>query len=260
MTSYYTVVQFVPDPLTDERINVGVIAFDDEGNVDHRLLSNWNRVRAFTGRDIKPLRSAVENLVEEGLTADAIRSIASEWRHSVQLTDPRVSLTTVDELLDDMTPMMLVDPEIKHRRQNKLTLLREAREAFDHAFLEVPAFDGHELRVESKIEVPGRHVTHAADLAVTNGHLILAAQAVSFVREPSIDLRKDVSATAWTLEDVGQTDDAPKLAVLVAPPADANRPDYVQGTKLFKDLGADVIKESGISGWANKFVKDLQPA
>ncbi|MGL4618228.1 MAG: DUF3037 domain-containing protein [Chroococcidiopsis sp.] len=29
MASRYSIVQYVPNPITDERINIGVVAFDD---------------------------------------------------------------------------------------------------------------------------------------------------------------------------------------------------------------------------------------
>ena len=44
MTSYYSVVQYVPNPMSGERVNVGVIAFDGHA-VRTRFLRNWTRAR-----------------------------------------------------------------------------------------------------------------------------------------------------------------------------------------------------------------------
>jgi len=97
--SYYTIIQVVPDPLTDERINVGVIAFDDDGHIEHRVLNNWNRVKAFAGAaNVNPVTTSVHGIFDEALTPDVIRSMTTEWRHSVQLTTPRGSLANVKSL------------------------------------------------------------------------------------------------------------------------------------------------------------------
>src|SRR5579885_3191655 len=40
MASFYTVVQYVPDPVADERINAGVIVFSRD-RVAARFVKNW---------------------------------------------------------------------------------------------------------------------------------------------------------------------------------------------------------------------------
>src|SRR6266700_2867713 len=46
MPTTYTVVQYVPDPIADERLNVGVIAVSG-GRARSRFLTNWRRAERF---------------------------------------------------------------------------------------------------------------------------------------------------------------------------------------------------------------------
>src|ERR1051326_27145 len=113
MASKYCVVRYVPNPLTDERINVGVIAFD-ERKVLTRFLDRWNRVRHFADQDIEFLR----HFAAEPKTATADRrqrgfgstptalpgalgeTMASRWIISGQVGEPRASLASVEQTLD----------------------------------------------------------------------------------------------------------------------------------------------------------------
>lgn len=45
---HYSVIQYLPDFVREERINVGIVVWDKE-DVIVRLLSNWDRVRLFSG-------------------------------------------------------------------------------------------------------------------------------------------------------------------------------------------------------------------
>ena len=54
MTSYYTVVRYVPDVVRDERVNIGVIVFSDNEKRS-QFLKNWGRVKSLGG-NAKALR------------------------------------------------------------------------------------------------------------------------------------------------------------------------------------------------------------
>lgn len=46
MVSRYSVIQYVPDAIANERINIGVLVFDEQV-VRVKFLSKWNRVVHF---------------------------------------------------------------------------------------------------------------------------------------------------------------------------------------------------------------------
>ena len=69
MASRYSVIQYVPDPIADERINIGLVIFDDE-QVKAVFLKQWDRVRCFAMEDIQFLRlfeEQMQHAAAEGL-------------------------------------------------------------------------------------------------------------------------------------------------------------------------------------------------
>ena len=55
MPTTYTVVQYVPDPIADERLNVGVIAVSGE-HARSRFLTNWLRAERFGNASVRVLK------------------------------------------------------------------------------------------------------------------------------------------------------------------------------------------------------------
>jgi hypothetical protein len=107
MTARYVVVQYVPDMVADERINVGVIVLA-KGTVRLRFLRNWERVRHFAaGRDISFLQGLAGRL--GGLDAPALLKMARRWAGCVRLTCPRASLLSPDDLLERAAGWFLGD-------------------------------------------------------------------------------------------------------------------------------------------------------
>lgn len=110
MATYYTVIQYVPDPIADERINTGVIVFG-EGRIKSRFVDKWDRLSRFSGRDITALRDFAKEIEEASkrprslggmIDENTIREMATHWTGSIQLTRPRGSLLSLDELMEDV--------------------------------------------------------------------------------------------------------------------------------------------------------------
>src|SRR4051812_2171229 len=113
MPAYYTVVQYVPDPVRDERMNIGVIAFGD-GAVRTKFVDSWQRVKAFGEEHIGFLRSFARKA--DRLTEEKIREIVESWHSSIQLSPPAGSLLSPQALLVDAASRYLRDPAPQHRR------------------------------------------------------------------------------------------------------------------------------------------------
>ncbi len=101
MTSFYSVVRYVPSALAEEFVNVGVIVLS--GNQVHaRFLSDWNRVRMFTGA--AGPGDALDTLkrgIEQGkLGPEQIREFAQKWAGCVQLSEPRPTLEAPESALE----------------------------------------------------------------------------------------------------------------------------------------------------------------
>ena len=61
MPSNYAIVQYRPDPASDERLNIGVIAWDADG-AHAVFVDTWERVRSFGGCDIGFLREFAQSM------------------------------------------------------------------------------------------------------------------------------------------------------------------------------------------------------
>ena len=71
-TSSYTVIQYHPDPLAQECLNIGVIAYGG-GEIRSHFISDWRRVRQFGGETLNDVMAQIE---EEG--------VRSKWQQRMR--------------------------------------------------------------------------------------------------------------------------------------------------------------------------------
>lgn len=123
MASYYSIIQYVPNPIANERINIGVLIFDDK-EIKVKFLKNWNRVKNFCMGDITFLRdfeSQMQKAVAQDLLfpgdslldqprQERLQRVSESWMNSVQFTEPNFSLKPVDKLLEDSIKKYLIEP------------------------------------------------------------------------------------------------------------------------------------------------------
>jgi Protein of unknown function (DUF3037) len=124
MTSRYSVIQYVPNPIAGELINIGVL-ISDEQEVRVHFLQNWERVRCFgMSEDIDMLKNfahEMQEVMKKGLlfpgdypsdlpAHERLMKVACGWMNGIQVTEPRGSLASVDQLLEDMTQTYLLEP------------------------------------------------------------------------------------------------------------------------------------------------------
>ena len=130
MASRYSVIQYVPNPIADERINIGVLVFDEQAVRVH-FLQSWDRVRCFgLSEDIEVLKNFAHEMGEvtkEGLLFPGDRltnipaherlvKVARGWRNGIQFTEPRGSLAGVEQLLDELALTYLLEPPEKRQK------------------------------------------------------------------------------------------------------------------------------------------------
>ncbi len=249
--SYYSVLQFVPDPRTDERINVGVVATDGE-TTDTRFVEDLRRAATFGLIEASALRSTLADLQREieATTADELQILADTWRHAIQITPPQASLLDLPTLLDQIAELMLRHRPARRRTNTKTQIIARARSSIIHA---ITALDLDGVgRVDSRMPIQGQHRPHEVDLTLSNGKVLVAAQAISFARPASPQVDRDVDATAWLIKDIADTVDHPSLAVIIGPPPDKNRHDFQEATGLFQEINADIVLTGEMDGWAKE--------
>lgn len=113
MLSSYSIVRYVPDPIADERINIGVIVVG-EGVMRTRFIEDWRRIQQFGAEDISFLHDFVHDLEKvtntwqvesddkQDWSIDTLTKLSAGWINSIQISTPRASLRTPDELLREI--------------------------------------------------------------------------------------------------------------------------------------------------------------
>lgn len=237
--AFYTVVQYVPNPLADDRMSVGVIVFGD-GQIRSRFVQNWKPVQQFAGTDIELLREFAARIDEEAVASaggplqpdmftagpsrrideSRILQMASEWSNSIQLTPAEPSLRSHDELLTTLADMVLREPKhTSHRFRDRQQAARMAVNTVRQAV---------ERRVGSKVAnkaigvrypVAGHLVKNIkVDLAIKNGRVYEVAQAVSFETHNMAELETQSAAAVYSLSDIHQRNRDILLTVVAYPP------------------------------------------
>lgn len=121
MSSYYSVIQYSPDPLAGERINIGVLAFSDN-EIKVRFSTNWGRIKAFGKPEdmehLKEFAARMQDAVKNGLMFpgdkpnktprhERLAKLSRGWINSIQFTEPCGSLDTVEGLLTEVAQRCL---------------------------------------------------------------------------------------------------------------------------------------------------------
>lgn len=264
MVAYYTVVQYVPDAVTDERMNIGVVVFGD-GRIRSRFVENWERARQFGGHSIALLREFAQTVkaaesrpklpdVAGGvvLTEEALHKMAGSWVNSIQLTEPRASLREPEAVLEDVAQRFLRQQEVTRRGfRDRRAAAGIAYRYIEEAMLQRMGSKALEL-LKKQQPLQGELDSHKFDVSIVNGKPLLAAHGLSFEGPESVNRGKDVKATAWAVDDVrGKNPDLP-IAIIALPPKTGTSKQFEHAVEVFRGLQAAVVVEEKVEGWASQ--------
>ena len=263
MISRYTVVQYVPDPLADERINIGVIAWD-EGGVAAKFSTNWKRIQSFGHENVGYVREFVKRTASalerghsdlfdntESLDVPKLEKMIGEWHLSIQFTTPRTSVKDRDAVLTDVSPIFLRSFPSPHagarsRKTAAVIAVKELQSAIAHRD---PKYV--EKLLKKNHPVKGQCASHQFPVVLANGHLIAAVETISFEVSEQRQLELELDAVFWTCADIkNKNEDAPLAVFALAP---KRRSELFRWTKsVLRKLDVDLLTENSLSGWANK--------
>ncbi len=270
--SYYSVVQYVPDPLRGERMNIGVVAADAAGKVARARFPGrnsrvWSRAKQFGREDLDFLRGFVES-VDEQLSSkpslfarsrewspDDLARLTANWQNSIQFSQPKASTLSVEDLVVQVYERLVREPPIRHRehRDKRVVVYRALRVVRQALSQKRP---GAESLVKSHDWIQGRLDEHELDLVVRNGAPLLAAEGLSFEVPASQDLWREMDALKWAIVDLREAKAVPKIGVIALPPRGRNR-EYERARDIYEELGAEFVPEPGLDKWAEETVARL---
>jgi hypothetical protein len=274
MASRYSVIQYVPNPIADERINIGVLAFDEKGVRVH-FLQNWERVRCFgRSEDIDLLKNfahEMQEVTEEGLlfpgdrpsdipAHERLLKVAHDWTNGIQFTEPRGSLVSLEQLLDDLVKNFLLDPEKKQKLRDRAMAAKIAVSKVKAVLSQRLGEEQAKRYVKKDISLKGIHQQHKFDVAVANGRPYLAAHGLSFEVHAPGSIQ---GAVAWMIGEVKELQPQLPLVILTLPPIQGSfeykklLANYENMTSTYQDLGAQVINENQVEKFLSEQIEAL---
>lgn len=264
MASQYTVVQYVPNPLSDERINIGIVAWDDAG-VSVEFISSWYRIRAFGNEDIGYVKDFVTKTSEamkiqsqpdlfrsaDRFDVALLEKMIGGWRHSIQFTTPRGSIKDRATVLRDVAPVYL-----SHRRLSRY-MPRSRRTATKIAVQEVEKAvfarnpDFVDTLVKTNFEIPGACDVHNFPVALANGHPAAVIETLSFEIQEKRALELEIDSVCWACTDVRKQYRRLALAVFALEPKGKSEL-FDRAGRVLRKLDIPLVNENSIGRWATK--------
>ena len=113
MSSHYVVVQY-GNMISGEFLNVGIYTYDldpDIKEVKSQFVSNLNRVQIIFGKDTI-LENALDHWLKKIVTKDELADALSKCNSpysSLQITPPRASILSADDLLKSIASDFLIE-------------------------------------------------------------------------------------------------------------------------------------------------------
>lgn len=171
---HFTIVQYVPDPLADERINIGVIVLDDDVHYD--FLSKWSRAKSFGRIDHSYSRaiqfkeeleelclgmmpatqlSIPEMMPTSKKAVDIVKEMVESWSHVIQFTRLRPSKEPAEVLLARLSDRYLRQSPTKERVGKSKPQVTSAVTAAIRNVIRGSDHLSRKLEIEHKFPLPG---------------------------------------------------------------------------------------------------------
>lgn len=288
MRYVYSVIRFVPDPVSAERVNVGVIVGSDaSGEWSVRQVENLARASRIDERlSLSAVRSFVDGLerrlddledaVEAGV-ASGDQSLSEGWlldlhermRNVVQLSRPAPLLAeNVEGALQLVWQQHVIDP-VKatlpyQRRSSAIKSLRSA-------YLAAQLKKGEALFEGVTLQAGPHH--QQLDFAVANGHVVQVSHGWSFQLPDEGELIKRVRSWGWALSELrsgggrvrlgdGRTESVARdidVAVVYVPPSQdpGSQAAFEDARGVFERLHVSAVSVADATSVASRAVAEL---
>lgn len=255
------IVQYVPDAVRNERINIGVIVLHN-GKASPLFLDNWQRVKQFAGKDVDFLKAI--KWESRSWDESAVLRLSQQWTGSVQFSEPRFTTLSPDAAKFDAASRYLVAPTpAVQGYRDKTYVVKLVKRRIREKLTEKIGPAGGALIKDASYELKGAHSAYRFDVCVGNGEPYFSAQGISFEVPSGRRLEKEITSTAWLIEDVRRLHRDFPIGIAVLPPKTASsgiaEREFGEATAMFQNLGATVIQEHDLSEWADRMANTALP-
>jgi len=267
MSTFYSIIQYLPDPIIDERINVGVIVYGD-GHIRTKFLKKWKRIEQFGNEDVSFLKDFATRLQKEqhslysvNIDENILKEMIGSWINCIQFTQPKPSLENADSLLSYLAKRFLHDDfaEASQKGRKGITrgkIINMATKALE-SHLKVRFGERARKFLKKKPTIAGYHDRHILDIGLGNKEICFVAEGLLLTPHKTQSLLREIDALKWSVDDImKKTSDLP-LAILMPPPEEVS--DLYQNTvDVFMKLGADIVPTDKIDEMAEKAAKIVE--
>ena len=249
----YTVSRFVPDPIRNEPVNIGVVVVDpDTGEAAHRFTSRMDSLKArCPGADIGTL-SGVVKFIKIGRMpggADVLADLSKRHRNLLQFTPPRaVEAPTLDGALQSAYATY-----VHHAVVSTTTVVRRA--CPQRSKTKILCEIDREMRragigkkaVERRPRFEGQRGTFRPDRGLATEIAFVALHVIALVGRQKKALA-EAKVLAIDFEDAREKkEDLECTAVVEKPAQDSDEAEsYRQASGHLQDRGCKVVPHLGI--------------
>ena len=250
MPSNYTVIQYVPDPILGERINVGVAGYF-AGQVQTRFLVNWDRVKLLCGKGSLTLDGL--EAIFRGIDQDRLLNMMETWKNSIQFTEPGASMYPVSHALDVAVKRYLVDfPPAASATRSREDVFCFARDTLRASVNQAMGRTMGKSLVRAHMTVQGRSgQTREYDLGVRRDKPMQVFQALSFAGSRGTE--RIIQSAAFLADEVKGV--LPMTVVFAPPPEET--PEFIRASRTFEYFGAEFVAEKDFPDVAKRVTQEL---
>jgi hypothetical protein len=264
MASFYSILQYVRDPVKDERVNIGVFAFDQE-RCKFVSTDEWSHVRCVASAQSVPVVKEAIRELRHWKEAE-VRKFASDPYGVFNITLPSASTLSPEELL------VFISKRVLPFQTNKATgyrvksqVVSDVRKQFRDKLKDKFGPGGTALLRDRDRLIFSTKVPVNPDVAIGNGQVQSIVQALSFEEKDENKVQRDVSATGFIIRCVREANNpisGAKIGVVCLPPQLGRKNN--DDMKRYYDLAiaefsrnAEVIEEAKMDAWAAEQVDGL---
>lgn len=281
----YWTIRYVPNPVRDERVNIGIIigSVDD---VDWAIRHAESATRAShlggeSGRALAYVRALAASVDSALLTNELLRSVEPvgtalierlrvHQHNSVQLSEARTVIApSAEEAMDLIYPLMVEDPGPRQRSVGRQRIAKLMDEEFHRRFT------GAGVPIRKKVAARTNSATGTFDFAIGTDGAIQLAQAWSFTVQSMEDLQHQFQSWNWLVSRIREdgavlgresddmlsiSPDTPLLVVHDLPTTDRQKSVWEAAQESWELLGVNVQSTSHLARTAQAMERVLVPS
>ncbi len=259
----YSVVRFVPHPVRDEAINVGIVMSAESGqHVHHRFAKAFRKKIAAIAPDLDP-RAAERALADfrlrfpedfgqpaidtlpEALTKDRLEELSGQFGFQMQFTPPRPVLVveasqTLDQLYREFVGGLPAPAPAPGRAKVRNILMEGLR-----------AWGVPRERIVDRPQIPVRHGANSLDVGIMRtlkSELAVAVEPLSFSVKRPEEVIKQRDHVAWVASDADQSAGIIRICAVMGEPSARHEEIYRESLELFSDVGVEAIPTDELDG------------